>query len=424
MLKKHLGICIFVVLMHVFFCQADINADINIVGPINEINSLSRHTYAFLDCLQKNMPVNLIATDETQNAINLNNPQHLENLVNSKFTLTGITFFTGMLHVKWQEYLNIPNASIINAAYSVTERSEIHPEWIEKFNKYFDAVIVADEWLVNVYKSCGVTKPIFVLPLTVNIENLLNKQPKKSPSKIFTFGCSAGFWDRKNHKRLIQAFVLAFKNNPNVRLKIHGRYGENFNKIARLIVQLKATNILLMKKMFTRKEYEDFIGALDCYILISKGEGFSITPREALAAGIPCILSNNTAHKTICNTSYVSSVPAEIKERSYTILDKLKLGYDFNCKINDIQNALQKVYKNYEYNLELAIKGREWVKQYLPENVQHRYMNFAKPKLVILGPDNLITDEYLMTNSETLYKKYQQLCKNSETIFKKILTNP
>ena len=71
------------------------------------------------------------------------------------------------------------------------------------------------------------------------------------------------------------------------------------------IKQFKLTNVELTEGMLSREENIDFFRDIDCYVLVSKAEGFSITPREALAAGIPCILSNNTAHKTICETGLV-----------------------------------------------------------------------------------------------------------------------
>ena len=46
-------------------------------------------------------------------------------------------------------------------------------------------------------------------------------------------------------------------------------------------------------------------------------EGFSITPREALAMKKPCILSNNTAHKKMCAKKYAYGVKSEIKESAY-----------------------------------------------------------------------------------------------------------
>ena len=69
-------------------------------------------------------------------------------------------------------------------------------------------------------------------------------------------------------------------------------------------------------------KYIEFISTFDCYVNLSKGEGFSIPPRESLALGIPCIISDNTAHKTICDSGLVLPVTSKILQM-LTILSYL-----------------------------------------------------------------------------------------------------
>ena len=158
----------------------------------------------------------------------------------------------------------------------------------------------------------------------------------------------------------------------------------------------------------TDKGFKELFKTFDCYVLISKGEGFSISPREALALGKPCIISNNTAHKTICNTGHVYAVPSELIEPA---IDPGvgACGNRFNCSIKDVRKALREVYTNYQEYVEKALGGREWVKDYLWENLKLRFLNLIKPKKVVLGNHNEITDDYLMTDSKKLYAKYSQL---------------
>ena len=84
----------------------------------------------------------------------------------------------------------------------------------------------------------------------------------------------------------------------------------------------------------------------------------------------------------------------------------------------DVRKALRDVYENYQKHLTKAALGRVWVKQYCVESLKPKYLNLVRPKLVILGPDNKITDQHLMTNSKTLFNKYQQLCKSTDTVFR------
>jgi len=446
MFKKFLYSTIFhLTLLSTIFCQAFCQArktldkpyNVNIVGFINDNISLSRHASAFINCLQKKVNLTLIKSRKTNmqdmpknlrslinQEIDLTNSKGLR-LAQKKGPLTGITIFTDSPSISWKEYLKLPNKSSVKIMFAVTERTEIPQAWVKKMNENFDALAVPDEWMIDVFKQSGIHIPIFVLPLVLdqNLQSLLALPPKKEPNKPFVFGMTGGFTPRKNHVLILQAFAEEFGNNPDFRLKLHGAYGKDMPKLLEAKKKYNASNIDIIHKKYSRQEYEDFIRSLDCYSFASKGEGFSITPREAMAAGVPCIISDNTAHKIICKSGFVYPVPSNIIEAAYFVPMERYIGNDFNCDINDVRKAMRKVYQNYKDYLALTPQGRKWVKQYLSKNLAPYYLTLVKPKLVILGPGNLLTDEYLMTNSEMLYKKYQQLCKSSGTEFKNIVVS-
>ena len=142
---------------------------------------------------------------------------------------------------------------------------------------------------------------------------------------------------------------------------------------------------------------------------------FPIGPREALALGIPCILSNNSAQKTICRSGLIRSVPSDIPAPPPTDCDwagafgNEALGFYSDCSLEDVKNALRDVYNYYDIYLKQAKNGPEWVSQYSLQRIKNKYLNLIKPTCVILGNKNEITDDCLMTNSEKLYNKYKVL---------------
>jgi len=178
------------------------------------------------------------------------------------------------------------------------------------------------------------------------------------------------------------------------------------------------------------------------------GEGFSITPREALACGKPCILTNNTAQISICNTGAVRVVPSKILvpafydchyDNHYPTVCALNLcknvlefnnqellnnlieeeldltwrsgnvGYQFDCETDDARAAMRDVYEHYHDYFLKAKEGREWAKGYLHKNLSAKYGSLVKPKSIVLGKENIIGDKFLMTNSKALYEKYKYL---------------
>lgn len=301
--------------------------------------------------------------------------------------------------------------SHIRIAFSMLESTKIPEKWVQNFNQNFDAVILPDEWLKEVYLSCGVTVPLFVLPHGICLENFLNESIRDTPATPFRFGSSAVFTDRKNQHLLIDAFQAEFAGDTSVELVIHGGKGsiDYFKAAKKKIEECPVPSIsIIANNTLSRKQYLEFMKSIDCYVLVSKGEGFSITPREALALGIPTIVSNNTAHKTICDSGYVSGVPSEILHKALypRVLGLGDCGHDFNCTIEDVRKELRKVHSNFAKHKEIATKGREWARGYLWANLKKRFLTLVKPKKVIYGTENVIGEDFLMTDSKELYNKY------------------
>jgi glycosyltransferase involved in cell wall biosynthesis len=220
------------------------------------------------------------------------------------------------------------------------------------------------------------------------------------------------FVTRKNHELLLEAFVREFNGDPNVKLKIQGRCGNPqplLDYVRRF--KLQDTVELIMHKM-GRAQYSEFMASIDCYVCISQGEGFSLTPREALVCGIPCIVSNNTAHKTVCKTGLVKVVetPIAVPALYDGFYGPDSTGYHYTCTVEDVQKALREVYNNYDYYLDKASSGRAWVENhYAYDTLRDYYVSLIKPRQVRLGNSNIIGSDFLQTNCDKLYEKYKKL---------------
>ena len=294
----------------------------------------------------------------------------------------------------------------------MTEADALYPAWVDSINEHFDAVVVPDPFLVKVYKNSGVKKPVFMIPIPVYMDEFLTKPVKTKPQNIFAFGISCTLSDNKNHEMVVDAFIAEFGNTPNIVLKVHTTgLNDHGIRLKEKLKLMKIKNVLLTIAPLPWLEYVEFMSSLDCYCLVSKGEGFSLTPREAMAAGIPCIVSNNTSHMTLCNSGLVYSVPADIKETH--INGDRKCGNNFNCRIEDVRKALRDVYYNYQYYLKKAQLAREWVKQYHGNSLKPKYLNLFKPRKILWGHHDEVTDDYLVTTDVKLCRKYLALSKLS-----------
>ena len=379
--------------------------DLTLVGSIAYLSGIERIPITVIDMLKDTLKINHYPTKYiTRNNIN---PEVLAIINNPDKTPGTVALLTDQIWLpNYAFYQKMPNTKI-KLAYSMIESTQIPREWVDILNKNFDAVIVPDEWLIQVYTSSGVRIPIFVLPLPLYLEDFLKKPIKKYiPARPFTFGTSAACSRGKNLELLIDAFKKEFGSNPHVQLVIHSRGGAQFEHIKIKIAQLASTNIRGIFRPIAHEYYVHFMSNIDCYVQISQGEGYSITPREALALGKPCILSNNTAHTTICNTGFVRNIHANKQVSAYYDTFGQHVGHKFDCELADVCAALRDVYTNYTVYTQKAELGRVWVQKYLRANLKLYYLTLIKPQKVVLSNVNNITPGVLTTNSKILYQKY------------------
>lgn len=381
--------------------------DLTLVGDIKFNDGLARQPIWIIENLANDLNINWLKKSGNWHRDHFF--KKVEDVVSANdHTLGNIIFYTDHL---WFYKTKINQSNKIKIASSMFDADIIPTEWVEILNADFDAVVVPDNYHVETYINSGVKIPIFVLPLGLFLDEFLVLDFGKKTKKVFTFGNTCSMPYRKNHIRLLEGFAAAFGNNSNVRLAINSRGWEEdaLKKFQNKLNQLGLENVDFCLKPLSSNEYVDFMSSIDCYVSTSAGEGFAITPREALAMGCPVILTNNTAHKTICDSGFVRTIRSDLPIRAhYQGFPEVK-GNFFDCEVSDVKNALLDVYNNYDYYLNIAMLGKEWVKNYTALKLKSKYLSLFKPKKIILGHQNEIYDDCLITNSLKLYEKYKTL---------------
>lgn len=303
------------------------------------------------------------------------------------------------------------NNEQIRICYTMVESSKIPFEWIEILNTYFDVVAVPDPYLVDVFKNSGVTTPVFAVPLGLDLEPFLERPIKTAYHEVFRFGTMGSLGERKNQLKLLLAFHEAFQKNPNIELLIHSRSVNHVYKdeLLKTLKQLDNPQIIISEKQLDKKGYLELFESLDLLVNVSKGEGFSIQPREAMALGIPCLISNNTAQATIVSQSHVMALETPLAEPCYYNNFKQIAGVSYDFEISSLVELLKQAYASRYALLSYSQDNRNYAKNFDYANMKRYYKNLIKPQKVILGDTNKITDDGLMTNNLELYNKYKNL---------------
>lgn len=323
-----------------------------------------------------------------------------------------LTKFKTKINRRFSKLLNItPREEQIFIAYSMFESDRLPQYWAYKINKDWDMVVVPDKNLVDIYVNSGVKKPIFVVPLGTNLESHLNAPLKKKANKIFTFANFSAIQERKNSLKLLEAYHNVFKDNDNVRLLLSARkaLGNTYSSLKKYIFENNVRGVEIDLGAKNSSFYNFTFDDIDCYVSPSKGEGFSVIPREAMARGIPVIVSDSLAQKTIAQSGLVRSIEAnKLVPGYYSHADMFK-GNFVDIETKDLEEAMLDVYNNYQTYLDKSQDARDWVEKGQYKHLKNLYMNMVKPKNIILGDRNEITEDYLMTNSQELYDKWKHL---------------
>ena len=365
--------------LFIFFSIFSQNYKIALVGYARENDGLGKITYSFYDTLSARFDVEFINSRPNEAV-----PKYFK--IGSKNKYYDLVIFTDAIGYKNNFIANCMPDSKFKICYSMFESSQIPFEWVGYINSNFDTVLLPDDYLINVYKTSGVIKDIYVLePGIKNIEDFMNYKKNKLCNNKFTFTYSSTFYERKNHFNLLQAFVLAFKNRDDVQLVLQGK---NLNtpilkKIKKYIYDHQISNVILINEPLSREKYIKLIAESDCYVSVSKGEGFSISPRESLAAGVPTIVSNNTAQKTLCNSCKYIPINSLIKmQADYKMFFGRNIGCFFDININELAEKLREVFYNYDYCFNKAQLDRSWINFYREKDFSLRINKFINNYLI------------------------------------------
>ena len=260
-------------------------------------------------------------------------------------------------------------------AVSMLECNPIPDFWVEIINKTFDHVIVPCQWVKDTYLESGVTRPITVIPLIVDEPKLKKITYKKNK---FVFGSIGGLGEDKNLHKVAHAFGKLYGNNEKFKLIL--KISSNKNEDPALTKKIetickKYSNIQLIWGFVSKERLEEIMIKFDCFVLASRGEGFSLIPRQAIKMGIPCLISYNSAHRELCNMSIAKPILTNIASPSNYRCFGSFVGTKYDCNIDDIKCAMKDLVKNYAQHVQNLKQNLYLTKQWDKETVKKQFIN-------------------------------------------------
>ena len=309
-----------------------------------------------------------------------------------------------------QFFYEVDSKKQVRYAYSTLNPRDILSEWVIMMNLYFDAIIVPDLFLVDAYVKAGITVPIFHIPPGIDVGDFLRtplKQPKTKGPLIFA---SLGDGNtQENHKMVIQTFAKALGNIENAKLYVNCQSPLPWvrDEIINEVIKQNCNNIRYTEVCLKKDAYLKFLNSVDCLLNFSIGKKFSPQSQEAIALGIPIILTENTEHPMIRNNEFVNAVPSFISVPShhdrYIYRRELFLSH-----LEDHAAGMRNMHWNYTKHASKRPMIRKWASNY-------HYKNLVKskdlPVKFLKSLDN--TEQIMICNNELVNRPLSSTQKTS-----------
>lgn len=261
----------------------------------------------------------------------------------------------------------------IKIAYTMFESTLIPPDWIEPL-QLADLVIAPSKFCQDAFQRRGIKSKVVPLgynPTAFYLDNKVPKRPK------FTFLHFDAFNHRKGWDLVFKAFTEEFRDDEPVELILKTVK----EQLPFPILRSQYPNIEIIKGSKSRDELRDLINSCHCFVFPSRGEGFGLTPLEALACGLPGIIPDGSGMSEYFNVKYFLPVGFDSRQAVYQRADFTpdKTGEMIEPRVADIRKQMRYAYENQAAISKMGAEGAEWVKKYTIDNTAIKLARLINP---------------------------------------------
>ena len=176
--------------------------------------------------------------------------------------------------------------------FSMWETDELPENFIRWLN-HFDQVIVPCQHNVDLF---GQHHPD-VSHVPLGVDHKFWKPMDVPNDGVFRFQGGGSLWKRKGLDILVKAFNAL--KLPDAELHIKAAPHAQDTPTEKL-----GEKIFLNRTWMTPEEQRTWFNQADCFVAVSRGEGFGLMPLQAIASGIPTIISDSTGQSQFSHLAF------------------------------------------------------------------------------------------------------------------------
>jgi len=248
----------------------------------------------------------------------------------------------------------------VRLVMTMFESDKIPEDWPEYLSAA-DEVIVPSKFCADTFERSGIAATVVPLGYNDRVFKYIERTIPVEESQPFTFIHYGSFNMRKGFSEVFKAFNDEFKNNEPVKLILK----TTDRRPAIPVMKDQYPNIEVVCGSLSELELSDLLGRSNCMVYPSRGEGFGITPLEAMATGLPAIVPNAHGISEYFNSNYMIEVKAT--DRCPGLYHRFKgedVGEMVVCDLKDLRKKMRYAYNHQKEVAAMGKAASEYVKKY------------------------------------------------------------
>ncbi len=235
-------------------------------------------------------------------------PENVKACINRRYGMYDVFIRQGLAK-HMQELVGV-DRSLVKISLSCWDSSLVDESTTTIHNSYADGILALSSFTKQAFLDAGVTIPIHVGGQ--GYDDTLFKPPESfyNTEVVFlTVGVAQG---RKGTNILIRAFEKALGDVKGTKLIIKSNSWGDLKDYG-----IKVKNIEKIYEEYSRKQMAELYASSDCFVLPTEGDSFALPGLEAMATGLPLIITGFGGPCDYCTDETGYRIRYKLKDAGY-----------------------------------------------------------------------------------------------------------